>query len=48
MELYYQSDGDVQQDTELQDWIKEMFVHGFLGQSSTGGSISVTLVAKAL
>ncbi|XP_052443373.1 hydroperoxide isomerase ALOXE3 [Carassius gibelio] len=36
VELYYQSDSDVQQDTELQDWIEEIFIHGFLEQSSTG------------
>ncbi|XP_043077296.1 hydroperoxide isomerase ALOXE3 isoform X2 [Puntigrus tetrazona] len=36
VEIYYQSDSDVQQDTELQDWIKEIFTHGFLEQSSTG------------
>lgn len=36
VEFYYQSDGDVQRDTELQDWIKEIFIHGFLEQSSTG------------
>ncbi|XP_067231507.1 hydroperoxide isomerase ALOXE3 [Chanodichthys erythropterus] len=36
VEFYYQSDGDVQKDTELQDWIKEIFIHGFLEQSSTG------------
>ncbi|KAG9346432.1 hypothetical protein JZ751_006743 [Albula glossodonta] len=33
---YYPSDSDVQQDTELQSWIKEIFTHGFLEQSSTG------------
>uniref|UniRef100_A0A672Q2F2 PLAT domain-containing protein n=1 Tax=Sinocyclocheilus grahami TaxID=75366 RepID=A0A672Q2F2_SINGR len=27
-----------QWDTELQDWIKEIFIHGFLEQSSTGES----------
>ncbi|XP_051532848.1 hydroperoxide isomerase ALOXE3 [Myxocyprinus asiaticus] len=36
VQFYYQSDDDVLQDTELQDWIKEIFVRGFLGQSSTG------------
>uniref|UniRef100_A0A8C1UQQ3 Si:dkey-17e16.9 n=1 Tax=Cyprinus carpio TaxID=7962 RepID=A0A8C1UQQ3_CYPCA len=36
VEFYYQNDSDVQQDTELQDWIKEIFIHGFLEQSSTG------------
>ncbi|XP_065143063.1 hydroperoxide isomerase ALOXE3 isoform X1 [Paramisgurnus dabryanus] len=36
VQLYYQSDGDVQQDSELQDWIREIFIQGFLGQISTG------------
>lgn len=36
VEFYYKSDGDVQRDTELQDWIKEIFIHGFLEKSSTG------------
>ncbi len=44
MEFYYPSDSDVQQDTELQDWIKEIFIHGFLEQSSTGESEDVALV----
>ncbi|XP_073680776.1 hydroperoxide isomerase ALOXE3 [Garra rufa] len=36
VKFYYQSDDDVQRDTELQDWIKEIFIYGFLEQSSTG------------
>ncbi|KAK7131070.1 hypothetical protein R3I94_016264 [Phoxinus phoxinus] len=36
VEFYYKSDGDVQRDTELQEWIKEIFIHGFLEKSSTG------------
>uniref|UniRef100_A0A9J8CQR4 Si:dkey-17e16.9 n=1 Tax=Cyprinus carpio carpio TaxID=630221 RepID=A0A9J8CQR4_CYPCA len=46
VEFYYQSDSDVQQDTELQDWIKEIFIHGFLEQSSTGESDDIALVIK--
>uniref|UniRef100_A0A672Q8U6 PLAT domain-containing protein n=1 Tax=Sinocyclocheilus grahami TaxID=75366 RepID=A0A672Q8U6_SINGR len=32
-----------QWDTELQDWIKEIFIHGFLEQSSTGESDDSTV-----
>lgn len=44
VEFYYPSDSDVQRDTELQDWIKEIFIHGFLEQSSTGESDDMALV----
>ncbi|KAL4593113.1 hydroperoxide isomerase ALOXE3-like, partial [Arapaima gigas] len=33
---YYASDLEVQKDSELQSWIKEIFIHGFLERSSTG------------
>ncbi|XP_073349119.1 hydroperoxide isomerase ALOXE3-like [Pagrus major] len=33
---YYPSDSDVQKDTELQDWISEIFTHGFLGNKASG------------
>ncbi|XP_030612224.1 hydroperoxide isomerase ALOXE3-like [Archocentrus centrarchus] len=33
---YYKTDDEVQQDTELQNWIQEIFEHGFLSQESTG------------
>ncbi|XP_061106273.1 polyunsaturated fatty acid lipoxygenase ALOX15B [Conger conger] len=36
VDLYYPTDGDVHQDTELQMWIQEVFTHGALGQSETG------------
>ncbi|XP_031430649.1 hydroperoxide isomerase ALOXE3 [Clupea harengus] len=36
VELYYPSDLQVQQDSELQNWIKDIFIHGFLGQARTG------------
>ncbi|XP_063058005.1 hydroperoxide isomerase ALOXE3-like [Engraulis encrasicolus] len=36
VEHYYPSDQDVQQDSELQIWIKDIFIHGFQGQTRTG------------
>lgn len=33
---YYTSDDDVQKDSELQQWISEIFTKGFLGNQSTG------------
>ncbi|XP_059197394.1 hydroperoxide isomerase ALOXE3-like [Centropristis striata] len=34
--FYYKSDAEVQQDSELQKWIAEIFEHGFLSQASSG------------
>ncbi|KAL2096941.1 hypothetical protein ACEWY4_006148 [Coilia grayii] len=36
LQYYYKSDEDVQNDTELQRWIMEIFKHGFLANKSTG------------
>ncbi|CAK6961909.1 hydroperoxide isomerase ALOXE3-like [Scomber scombrus] len=36
MEHYYHSDCEVQDDSELQEWIHEIFMHGFLGNTDTG------------
>ncbi|KAM9355671.1 polyunsaturated fatty acid lipoxygenase ALOX8-like isoform 2-T2 [Pholidichthys leucotaenia] len=36
VEYYYPSDNDVCKDTELQDWISEIFTHGFLGNKHAG------------
>lgn len=36
VEHYYPSNTDVQRDSELQDWISEIFVHGFLGNKASG------------
>ncbi|XP_045068577.1 hydroperoxide isomerase ALOXE3 [Coregonus clupeaformis] len=33
---YYTCDADVQKDCELQNWIKDIFFHGFLAETSTG------------
>lgn len=34
---YYKNDGEVQQDSELQKWVSDIFKHGFLSQACTGG-----------
>uniref|UniRef100_A0AAX7U6H7 Lipoxygenase domain-containing protein n=1 Tax=Astatotilapia calliptera TaxID=8154 RepID=A0AAX7U6H7_ASTCA len=34
--FYYKTDAEVQEDTELQNWIKEIFQYGFLSQETTG------------
>ncbi|KAL3999918.1 cytohesin [Sarotherodon galilaeus] len=33
---YYETDADVQEDHELQNWIKEIFEHGFLSNNNSG------------
>uniref|UniRef100_UPI003AACC22B polyunsaturated fatty acid lipoxygenase ALOX15B-like n=1 Tax=Centroberyx gerrardi TaxID=166262 RepID=UPI003AACC22B len=43
---YYKSDAEVQQDSELQKWIQDIFVHGFLSQASTGIPQSFGTVAE--
>lgn len=36
VEYYYPSDSDVCKDGELQEWINEIFTHGFLGNKLSG------------
>lgn len=36
VKYYYPSDDEVVRDSELQEWIKEIFTHGFLSKSSSG------------
>uniref|UniRef100_A0A8C4ERN3 Uncharacterized protein n=1 Tax=Dicentrarchus labrax TaxID=13489 RepID=A0A8C4ERN3_DICLA len=36
VEYYYPSDSEVCKDTELQEWISEIFTHGFLGHKASG------------
>ena len=33
---YYPSDSEVCKDSELQEWISEIFTHGFLGNKASG------------
>uniref|UniRef100_A0A6Q2WZP5 Arachidonate 15-lipoxygenase type B n=1 Tax=Esox lucius TaxID=8010 RepID=A0A6Q2WZP5_ESOLU len=43
---YYTSDSDVQKDSELQNWIKDIFFNGFLSNASTGIPNSFSLVTE--
>lgn len=36
LRYYYKNDAEVQQDSELQKWIQDIFEHGFLSQAATG------------
>ncbi|XP_067440928.1 hydroperoxide isomerase ALOXE3-like [Thunnus thynnus] len=36
LSYYYKKDCEVQQDSELQTWIRDIFEHGFLSQAGTG------------
>uniref|UniRef100_A0A3Q3G2N6 Si:dkey-17e16.9 n=1 Tax=Labrus bergylta TaxID=56723 RepID=A0A3Q3G2N6_9LABR len=36
VEYYYPSDSEVKKDTELQEWISEIFTHGVLGNNASG------------
>ncbi|XP_033947567.1 polyunsaturated fatty acid lipoxygenase ALOX8-like [Pseudochaenichthys georgianus] len=36
LSFYYKSDDEVQQDSELQKWLSDIFEHGFLSDESTG------------
>uniref|UniRef100_A0A8C7JZ16 Hydroperoxide isomerase ALOXE3-like n=1 Tax=Oncorhynchus kisutch TaxID=8019 RepID=A0A8C7JZ16_ONCKI len=45
---YYTCDSDVQKDSELQNWIKEIFFHGFLAETSTGIPQSFSLMTELI
>ncbi|XP_042340950.1 polyunsaturated fatty acid lipoxygenase ALOX15B-like isoform X2 [Plectropomus leopardus] len=46
LSFYYKNDAEVQQDSELQKWILDIFEHGFLSQAGTGIPQSFTTVAE--
>ncbi|XP_044045068.1 polyunsaturated fatty acid lipoxygenase ALOX15B-like isoform X2 [Siniperca chuatsi] len=46
LSYYYKNDAEVQQDSELQKWILEIFEHGFLSQACTGIPQRFTTVAE--
>lgn len=46
LSYYYKSDAEVQQDSELQKWILDIYEHGFLSQASTGIPQKFTTVAE--
>ncbi|XP_075869648.1 hydroperoxide isomerase ALOXE3-like [Nelusetta ayraudi] len=45
---YYPTDNDVQRDTELQEWISEIFTHGFLGNKASGIPTSFHTVEEVI
>lgn len=46
VEHYYLSDGEVQKDCELQDWIKDIFTYGLLGNRASGQYNLMTEVCR--
>ncbi|XP_061685575.1 arachidonate 12-lipoxygenase, 12R-type-like [Syngnathoides biaculeatus] len=44
IQYYYKSDDEIQRDSELQTWIKDIFEYGFLSQTQTGIPQSFTTV----
>ncbi|KAM8831417.1 polyunsaturated fatty acid lipoxygenase ALOX8 isoform 1-T2 [Spinachia spinachia] len=45
LRFYYKNDAEVQEDSELQKWISDIFEHGFLSKTGTGIPQSFTSVA---
>ncbi|KAM9798188.1 hydroperoxide isomerase ALOXE3-like [Neosynchiropus ocellatus] len=43
---YYPADADVIRDSELQDWIQEIFIHGFMRRESSGIPSSLATVRE--
>ncbi|XP_054475055.1 LOW QUALITY PROTEIN: hydroperoxide isomerase ALOXE3-like [Anoplopoma fimbria] len=48
VEYYYPSDSEVRKDTELQEWISEIFTHGFLGNKASGCPASFQTVKEVI
>ncbi|CAI5683813.1 hydroperoxide isomerase ALOXE3 [Oreochromis aureus] len=48
VEYYYPSDSDVCKDGELQEWINEIFTHGFLGNKLSGFPASFNTVEEVI
>ncbi|XP_056227576.1 arachidonate 12-lipoxygenase, 12R-type-like [Seriola aureovittata] len=48
LSYYYKNDVEVQQDSELQKWIMDIFEHGFLSQEDTGIPQRFTTVAQLI
>uniref|UniRef100_A0A674A3I9 Arachidonate 15-lipoxygenase B-like n=1 Tax=Salmo trutta TaxID=8032 RepID=A0A674A3I9_SALTR len=46
--FYYKRDSEVQEDQELQNWIKDIFDHGFLAQECTGIPQSFSTVPEVV
>ncbi|KAM7010194.1 arachidonate 12-lipoxygenase, 12R-type-like [Tautogolabrus adspersus] len=46
LSYYYKSDAEVEQDSELQKWISDIFVQGFLSNADTGIPQNFTTVAE--
>uniref|UniRef100_A0A8C7I6L0 Hydroperoxide isomerase ALOXE3-like n=1 Tax=Oncorhynchus kisutch TaxID=8019 RepID=A0A8C7I6L0_ONCKI len=46
--FYYKSDSEVREDQELQNWIKDVFDHGFLAQECTGIPQSFSTVPEVV
>ncbi|XP_060914742.1 hydroperoxide isomerase ALOXE3-like [Labrus mixtus] len=46
LSYYYKSDAEVEQDSELQKWISDIFEHGFLSNADTGIPQNFTTVAE--
>ncbi|XP_031608108.2 hydroperoxide isomerase ALOXE3-like [Oreochromis aureus] len=48
LSYYYKSDSDVEQDSELQKWILDIYEHGFLSRAETGIPQTFTSVTELI
>lgn len=44
MAYYYPSNSEVSADSELQEWINEIFQYGFLGNADSGISLAILIL----